>query len=72
MKSWWTLVFCSLYAILNAQYNPDKPDLCQGQFYTPEQAKVQLSELVSLYDDASTWEAHAARLRQGILDGAEA
>ena len=71
MKSWWTLVFCSLYAILNAQYNPDKPNLCQGQFYTPEQAKAKLNELSSLYEDASTWEAHAARLRQGILDGAE-
>lgn len=54
-----------------AQFNPDKPDLCQRSFYTEAQA-VEVHQAVSkLYTDKKSWEKRAALIRQGILDGAE-
>jgi uncharacterized protein len=54
-----------------AQPNPDKPDLCQGAYYTEDQAAAVLQQLTSLYHDRDSWEKRAALIRQGILDGAE-
>jgi len=53
------------------QPNPAKPDLCQGAYYTEEQAANVLQELGKIYHDKTSWEQRAALIRQGILDGAE-
>jgi len=64
-----------LTALMNAdaytQPNPAKPDLCQGAYYTEEQAANVLQELGKIYHDKTSWEQRAALIRQGILDGAE-
>lgn len=54
-----------------AQPNPQKPDLCQGAYYTEAQAVQVLQGLNSTYHDKFSWEQRAALIRQGILDGAE-
>ncbi|WP_435356868.1 alpha/beta hydrolase family protein [Emticicia sp. SJ17W-69] len=54
-----------------AQYNPEKPDLCQGKFFTEEDAKNLHADFAKRYSDKKSWEKHAKEIRQGILDGAE-
>lgn len=54
-----------------SQYNPEKPDLCQGKFYTEEDAKNLHTDFAKRYSDKKSWEKHAKEIRQGILDGAE-
>ncbi|WP_394993114.1 alpha/beta hydrolase family protein [Emticicia sp.] len=53
------------------QYNPEKPDLCQGKFYTEEDAKNLHADFAKRYSDKKSWEKHVKEIRQGILDGAE-
>jgi uncharacterized protein len=53
------------------QPNPAKPDLCQGSYYTEEQAVRVLQDLATRYHDQSSWEHRAALIRHGILEGAE-
>jgi uncharacterized protein len=53
------------------QPNAQRPDLCQGDFYTESQAALVLKDLATIYQDRQTWEIRAALIRQGILDGAE-
>jgi hypothetical protein len=54
-----------------SQYNPEKPDLMQGKFYTEEQAVKVHEDLAKQYTDKKSWEKHAALIRQGILEGSE-
>lgn len=54
-----------------AQYNPEKPDLCQGKFFTEEDAKNLHSDFAKRYSDKTSWQKHAQEIKQGILDGAE-
>jgi hypothetical protein len=54
-----------------SQPNPARPDLCQGSYYTEEQAARVLKDLAVQYDGRAAWEKRAALIRQGILDGAE-
>ena len=54
-----------------AQPDPAKPDLCQGAYYTEEQAVNVLKELSTVYHDKDSWKIRAAMIRQGILDGSE-
>jgi uncharacterized protein len=69
------LIIVCLHAFVTgntqAQPNPEKPDLCQGAYYTEEQAASVLKDLNNLYHDKASWEQRAALIRQGILDGAE-
>jgi hypothetical protein len=60
---WATGSFC--------QPNPAKPDLCQGSYYTEEQALKVLQDLATRYHDRASWEQRAALIRRGILEGAE-
>ncbi len=53
-----------------AQYNPEKPDLCQGEFLTKEDAKNLHEVFAKRYSDKLSWQKHAQEIRQGILDGA--
>jgi len=54
-----------------SQPNPDKPNLCQGAYYTEDQAANVLEKLKDVYHDRTTWQQRAALIRQGIIDGAE-
>jgi hypothetical protein len=48
-----------------------KPQLCQGNYQTEEQAKKQLAKFALSYSNLSQWKARAERIREGILAGAE-
>ncbi len=60
-----------LPVVLNAQYNPDSANLCQGDYYTPEQTIKVHEGFAKTYHDAATWQQRAALIKQGIIDGAE-
>jgi hypothetical protein len=49
----------------------DKPQLCQGNYQTEEQAKEQLARFAASYSTLSEWQQRAQRIREGILRGAE-
>jgi hypothetical protein len=65
------LLIAMLHSSTFSQPDPAKPDLCQGVYYTEEQAGNVLKDLANLYHDKNSWEHRAAMIRQGILDGAE-
>lgn len=54
-----------------APADADKPQLCQGDFQTPEQGKEQLARFAATFKTADQWKARAATIREGILRGAE-
>ncbi len=56
--------------ITNAQFNPSKPDLCQGSFYTEAQAVTVHQEFTKLYSDKNAWIERANLIKKGILEGA--
>ena len=56
---------------LNAQFNPEKPELCQRNFYTEAQAVEVHKAVAAQFSDQASWEKRANLIRQGILDGAE-
>ena len=55
---------------LLAQFNSEKPELCQRNFYTEAQAVEVHKAVAAQYNDQATWEKRAQLIRQGILDGA--
>lgn len=60
-----TILFCSMGgAFVQAQ-------LRQGAFFSPEQSKVEIEHLASLYDSKSDWQKRAKAIRKGIKEGAE-
>jgi len=52
-----------------AQPNPDRPDLCQGAYFTEAQGADALKTFAQTYHDRASWEKRAAMIRQGIQDG---
>jgi len=48
-----------------------KPQLCQGNYQTEEEAKEQLARFAKTYSSLGQWQARAERIREGILRGAE-
>src|SRR4051812_33768346 len=54
-----------------AQFNPAKPDLCQGAYYSEEEAVKIHQDFARTYHDRNSWENRARQIRQGILEGAE-
>ncbi len=54
-----------------AQFNPEKPDLCQRNFFTEPQAREVHAEWAKSYTNKAEWEKRAALIKKGILDGAE-
>jgi predicted alpha/beta-hydrolase family hydrolase len=48
-----------------------KPQLCQGNYQSEEEAKEQLARFAESYSTLEQWKARAERIRQGILRGAE-
>lgn len=70
-KTLFTLILGLTVGLVNAQYNPEKPDLFQGKFYTGEQAAQVHADLAKGYSDKKSWEKRAKLIRQGILDGTE-
>ena len=52
-----------------AQPNPERPDLCQGAYFTEAQGADALRSFAKTYHDKASWETRAALIRQGIRDG---
>jgi dienelactone hydrolase len=48
-----------------------KPELCQGNYQTEDQAKEQLAMFAESYSGLDGWKARAENIREGILRGAE-
>jgi uncharacterized protein len=67
-----TLFLCFFTALntIFSQFNPAKPDLCQGAFYTEAQAVTVHQDFAKLYNDKRAWLKRAALIKKGILDGA--
>jgi dienelactone hydrolase len=55
--------------VVQAQPNPERPDLCQGAYFTEEQGTEALRTFAGTYHDKVTWEKRAALIRQGIREG---
>jgi uncharacterized protein len=47
-----------------------EPELRQGRFHTPEQAKAEMDARWQAYGTREGWENRATAIRQGILEGA--
>lgn len=71
MKARPHLVLCYVIGIANAlaQPNPDRPDLCQGAYFTEAQGAEALRTFGQTYHDRASWETRAAMIRKGIRDG---
>ena len=52
-----------------AQPNPDRPDLCQGAYFTEAQGSEALRTFAKTYHDRASWETRAALIRKGIREG---
>lgn len=66
-----TFVICCGVGIATsvAQPNPDRPDLCQGAYYTEVQGAEALHKAAETHHDRASWEARAALIRQGLRTG---
>jgi hypothetical protein len=58
-------------AVLVQGAEEKKPQLCQGNYQNEEQAKEQLAKFAHSYSNLAEWKARSARIREGILRGAE-
>ena len=56
---------------LFAQYNPQKPDLCQAAFFTVEEGVKFHEQLTQKTPDSLAWAKRKILIRQGVLDGGE-
>ncbi|WP_080237474.1 alpha/beta hydrolase family protein [Spirosoma rigui] len=52
-----------------AQPNPDRPDLCQGAYYTEAEGAAALHNAAETHHDRASWEQRAALVRQGLREG---
>lgn len=66
MKKLILLIFLCITKVSFAQTN-----LRQGAFFTPEQSKVEMEHLASLYSSKSDWQKRAKAIKKGIREGAE-
>lgn len=48
-----------------------EPALCQGHYYSEEEAVQAHAKFAATYSTQQAWEARAALIRQGILEGSE-
>jgi hypothetical protein len=64
-------IICYIIGIASAiaQPNPDRPDLCQGAYFTEEEGAKALQTFASTYHDKASWEARASLIRKGIREG---
>lgn len=71
MKVSLALIACYALGIAGtlAQPNPDRPDLCQGAYFTEAQGADALRAFAKTYHDRATWETRATLIRKGIRDG---
>ena len=61
-----------MFSAVSAQGAEEKkPQLCQGNYQTEEQAKEQLARFAQSYSNVAEWKARAAKIREGILRGTE-
>ncbi len=67
------IVFLLSYAIgttaVVAQPNPDRPELCQGAYFTEEQGAKSLQTFAGTYHDRTSWETRASLIRTGLREG---
>ncbi|MCP9754059.1 acetylxylan esterase [Lacihabitans sp. CCS-44] len=63
------LIFMILFCIMGGAFV--QAQLRQGAFFTPEQSKVEIEHLASLYSSKSDWQKRAKAIRKGIKEGAE-
>src|SRR5690554_624335 len=62
------LLLCPLFiSVLSAQENL----LCQGAYWTEQEANLKMKEFGSLWSDKVSWEKRANTIREGILNGME-
>jgi len=43
--------------------------LCQGRYWTEDEANLKMKEFASTWNDRSSWEARATQIREGIIKG---
>ena len=66
MKSLYILfLFLGLNLALYAQEN----NLCQGGYWTPDEANLMMKEFASTWDDKTSWEKRAKMIKQGLKEG---
>jgi dienelactone hydrolase len=66
-----SVVFLPLCVRAAESADSEKPQLCVGNYQTEEQAKEQLARFAATYSTVSEWQQRSARIREGILRGAE-
>lgn len=59
------LLLIGLQIQLYAQENM----LCQGKYWTEDEGNAMLKTFAKEWDDKASWEARAAQIKQGIMDG---
>ena len=72
-----TIIIISVSILSLGFYHPakgaeeKKPQLCQGNYQTEEEAKEQLAKFARSYSNLEQWKARAETIRECILSGAE-
>ncbi|MRH99765.1 acetylxylan esterase [Kriegella sp. EG-1] len=68
MKIYLSIVFLLLFnTIASAQENR----LCQGHFWTEDEANAIMKKFASEWDDLESWEKRRNQIKQGIINGME-
>jgi dienelactone hydrolase len=61
-----TLLFTLLFvSMVHAQQSM----LCQGRYWTEDEANLKMKEFASKWDDKASWEDRADMIREGIIEG---
>jgi uncharacterized protein len=60
-----------LFVESTGQPNPLRPDLCQGKYFSEQEAIEIHQSFANAYSDKKSWEKRANMIRKGILEGAE-
>lgn len=58
-------IILGCFSILYAQENM----LCQGHYWTEDEANLQMKSFAKTWDDKASWESRAEMLREGIIKG---
>jgi len=72
-KNIFLVCFFLFFGLLNKVVygQTEKGQLCQGWFWTEEEANEKLTEFKSTYHDKKSWELRADKIRETILHGLE-
>jgi dienelactone hydrolase len=62
------LLFFLLFLVLHP-LPAQEPVLCQGAYWSEDEANLKMKEFRSAWNDLESWESRAAVIRQGIIDG---